>query len=217
MRTDAFRRGVSRATQILLLLAIPLHGAGQADRRIVKPEIRVGDSWTYRSTNVISPGANDYEHRVSFVDDKTILVVTTRRSDGKEFDSSWNSEWNAVTSYSGRIFRPHTGFLRFPLRVGDKYEYRFESMLPRSSAVLSVTTGRARVVEWGMVEVPAGKFRAIRVDYESDTPRSDDSGVFRVQGTAWYSPDVRRWVKSRTEFPKSTSTEELLEYKLNEN
>jgi hypothetical protein len=207
---------VTRTFILLLLIAIPIVSAGQAERRVLKPEIRTGDSWTYRSTNVITPGANDYEHRVSFTDGKVILLVTTRKSDGKEYDSSWTSDWNAVTSYSGRMFRPHTGFLRFPLRVGDTYQYSFDSMAPRSSTVLSVTKGSAKVAGWDVVDVPAGKFDAIKVEYESTTPLSDGSGTFWVRGTAWYAPDVRRWIKTRTENPKSVSTEELLAFKLNE-
>ena len=101
---------MTRTLLALLLAAIPILSAGQSDARIVKPEIRVGDSWTYRGTNLLGPGTHEHESRVSYVDDKVILLVSVRKSDGKEFDSSWTPEWNAVTSYSGLMYRPNPSF-----------------------------------------------------------------------------------------------------------
>ena len=120
----------------LFLLAIPALAAAQSEERIVKPEIRVGDSWTYRGTNILGPGSHQHETRVSFVDDKVILAVSTRKSDGKEFDSAWTSEWNAVTSYTGFGYRPNSGFFRFPIRIGDKHEQKYEILAPRTSSLL---------------------------------------------------------------------------------
>ena len=137
---------MKRALLALLLIAVPILSAGQSDARVVKPEIRVGDRWTYRSTNLLAQGTHEHETRVSFADDKVILVVSTRKSDGKEFDSSWALEWNAVTSYSGFMYRPHSGILQFPLRVGDKYEVKFEVMRPRANTVENFFTGAAKVV-----------------------------------------------------------------------
>ena len=208
---------MTRTLLALLLVAVPTLSAGQSDAPIRRPEIRVGDSWTYRSTNVIAPGTHEHETRVSFVDDKVILAVSTRKSDGKEFDSSWTSEWNAVTSYTGRMFRPHTGTLRFPLRIADKHEVKYELLRPRVNTIESSTTGAATVVGWETVEVPAGKFRAIRVELDTMIQPLDGSRAYPRQGTFWYVPDVRRWVKFQIVTPRARTSEELLEYKLNEN
>ena len=61
---------MTRVLLVLLLGAIPILCAGQSDARIVKPVIRAGDSWTYRSSNFIDSGTHEYENRVNFVDCK---------------------------------------------------------------------------------------------------------------------------------------------------
>ena len=57
---------MKRALLALLLIAVPILSAGQSDARVVKPEIRVGDRWTYRSTNLLAQGTHEHETRVSF-------------------------------------------------------------------------------------------------------------------------------------------------------
>ena len=209
---------MTRALVSILLFAVPLLGAGQPDAPVRRPEIRVGDSWTYRSTNVLAPGTDVQESRVSFSDDKVILLVSTRKSDGKEYDSSWTPEWNAVTSYAGLMFRPHSGLFRFPLRIGDKYEVKYDLLQPRVNRPESSTTGTVTVAGWESVEVPAGKFRAIKLQLESIVQPSDGSSrPFPRYGAFWYVPDVRRWVKSEISTPKTRTIEELVAYKLNEN
>lgn len=207
---------MTRTLLALLLTVIPILSAGQSDVRIVKPEIRVGDSWTYRGTHLLGPGTQEHVSRVSYVDDKVILLVSTRKTDSKEFDSSWTSEWNAVTSYSGRMFRPHTGLFRFPLLIGDKYEAKGEWLEPRTKVIEGALTGTVRVVGWEMVEVPAGKFRAVKLESEF-VIRALDGRAPQLKGNYWYVPEVRRWVKMLVIGPGATTSEELLEYKLNEN
>jgi hypothetical protein len=168
---------------------------------------------------LLSPGEDVHETRVSFADDKLLLLVSTRKSDGKEFDASWTREWNAVTSYTGAMMRPSSGMLRFPSRVGDKYAFKFESLPWRVRTVTANVTGTATVVGWETVEVPAGKFRTMRWDMEYVSRNVDGSGSFSQQGSqgsAWYAPEVRRWVKYQFVTPGRSFSEELLRYKLTE-
>ncbi len=207
---------MNRIALILLLLTFSSLSAGQSDERALKPEVRVGDSWTYRSTNVLGPGIHDHEIRVSFSGDKVILSVSTRKSDGKEFDSAYTSEWNAVTSYNGNMFRPHTGVFQFPLRIGDRHSINFDTLRPRETAVETRGTGTVAVVNWENVEVPAGKFRAIKVVADTLWQPTNGSPAFLRKSTYWYSPEVRRWVKVQITWPGGSGGEELLSYKLNE-
>jgi len=207
---------MNRAVPIVLLLAFCTLSTGQSDAPVRRPEIRVGDSWTYRSTNMGAPGTREHESRVSYVDAKVILLVSTSKSGEKEIDSSWTPEWNAVTSYGGLMFRPHSGLFRFPLKIGNMHDVKYELLRPRMNAPDSSTTGSVTVVGWEAVEVPAGKFRAVRLDLDSMVRPSDGSRAFPRQVTFWYVPDVRRWVKLQGTTPKNRFSEELLEYKLNE-
>ena len=162
-------------------------------------------------------GAHEHEDRVSFTDDKVILLVSTSKSDGKEVDSSWTTEWNAVTSIGGLMYRPNAGIFRFPLRIGGKHDVRYEQLRPRVTAAENSTTGSVKVIGWETVEVPAGKFRAIRIEVESTVRPSDGSRAYPRDLAYWYVPEVRRWVKYQGTTPRNKFSSELLEYKLNEN
>ncbi len=162
-------------------------------------------------------GAHEHEDRVSFTDDKVILLVSTSKSDGKEVDSSWTTEWNAVTSIGGLMYRPNAGIFRFPLRIGGKHDVGYEQLRPRVTAAENSTTGSVKVIGWETVEVPAGKFRAIRIEVESTARPSDGSRAYPRDLAYWYVPEVRRWVKYQGTTPRNKFGSELLEYKLNEN
>ena len=200
-----------------LVLTFPGLCAGQDVARVIKPEIRVGDSWTYRSANVFAPGIHDIEHRVSFADGKVILMVTTSKSDGKEADSTWTSDWNIVNSHGGMMFRPDSGVFRFPMLVGNAHQVKYDMMRPRESVAESSTTGSVKVVGWETVQVAAGTFRALRIELDSMVQRSDIPRPHPRRVTFWYSPEVRRWVKMQGSTPRISFGEELLGYKLNEN
>jgi len=202
---------------IALLLAFAVLPAfAQDPARVVKPEIRVGDSWTYRTTNLLGPGTQEQTLRVGFVDAKTLLVVSTTKGEGKEYDSSWTPEWNAVTAQSGMMFRPNSGLLRFPLRLGDKHEVNYELLRPRANIPESATSGTSTVAGWETIEVPAGKFRAVRIELDTMVRSAEAARAFPRRATFWYVPEVRRWVKFQVTTPKFTGVEELIEYKLNE-
>jgi hypothetical protein len=183
---------------------------------VVKPEIRKGDRWTYRSVNLPGPGTHEIESLVTFSDGRTILMVHTFKGNDREMDSSWTAEWNAVKPLGEIVFRPDSGVFRFPMRVGDRYSVNYDLMRPARSEVDSTTTGTVAVVGWEEVEVPAGRFRALRLEMDSLVRPAARPKGFQRKATYWYAPDVRRWVKSHITTPQLDASEELLSYKLNE-
>jgi hypothetical protein len=83
-----------------------------------------------------------------------------------------------------------------------------------------------RVTGWETVTVPAGTFRALRVEIEGN--RGKDSDPFwwpkqaaRFQHTVWYAPEAKRYVKARhrawsmTESSFADEAVELLEHRAN--
>ena len=51
------------------------------------------------------------------------------------------------------------------------------------------------VVGWEDVQVPAGRFHALKVVSEGSVQRSDRPRPGDVSETVWYVPEVRRFVK----------------------
>jgi hypothetical protein len=205
-----------RAILMLSLLAVHCQGVAQSESRVVKPEIRKGDRWTYRSVNLPGPGTHEIENQVTFSDGKSILVVSSFKGGDREIDTSWTAEWNAVKPLGEIVFRPDSGVFRFPLRVGDRYDVSYELLRPQRSEVDSTTTGTVAIVGWEEVEVPAGRFRALRLEMDTLVRPTGRPKGFQRKLTYWYVPDVRRWVKSRITTPQLDASEELLFYKLND-
>jgi hypothetical protein len=56
----------------------------------------------------------------------------------------------------------------------------------------------------------------MKVDFEVLAKAHDGSWSYVAQGNIWYDLEVRQWVKFQTDSPNVKSSEELLEYKLNE-
>ena len=205
---------MKRTLLALLLVALPSLSAGQSDAPVPRPEVKVGDRWTYRGTNILGPGDDEHETVVHRADGKVLQIVSTRKSDGKEIDSIWTADWNAMTSYTGFIYRPSSGISRFPMRVGDKHTTKFEVLRPRANTITQYATMTVLVAEWEMVEVPAGKFRALKVEASGTWQQADGAGAFLQQITFWYVPEVRRWVKLEASSPRGRLSEELVAYKL---
>jgi hypothetical protein len=194
---------------ILLSMFMPLAPAAQPAEPIPRPEVKVGDRWTYRATGQVDLGAVEYEIQVTLVDEKSIVGFATRKRDGKEIDAIWTPDWNVVSGIDGMTFRPSGGLLQFPLAVGKQYRHSFEAERPRDGKGITRVSMTVVVVGWETVEVPAGKFRALRVEATHDGRRNGP------QVTAWYAPEVKRYVRLIAQAVRSSREEVLLGYKLN--
>jgi hypothetical protein len=205
-----------RSALAFLFALLPAVSAAQSEERVIKPEIRKGDSWTYRGRNVLENGDHTYELRVEKSDGKTILAVATRRGDEKEFDATFTAEWNPVVGVSGLIFSPPPAFFSYPMKVGDKRTLTYISSRPRGNVPPTQYESEVKVAGWEDVTVPAGKFRALKLVVEGVFFPPFSRGPAKLRIEYWYSPQVRRWVKLHVDWPSSETREELLEYKLNE-
>ena len=194
-----------------MLCLVPLASAAQSEETVPRPDVRVGDRWTYRATGFQIQGFERFEVAVTFVDQTTIHTVYTGKGD-KEADTTWTREWNLVADPDGIVFRPSSLTFRFPMKVGDRREYEFETLVSRGAARRAVNWRSNRIVGWEDVEVPAGKFRALKIEIEGYTQRMDVVGVRATSGAEfWYVPRVERWVKAIYKFPAYTRIEELVE------
>ena len=184
-----------------------------------KPEVKPGDRWVYRRIDLWNNkqiGRPNFT--VAFVNDKVINAVLKRGQD--EVDVTFTSEWNVVNDPGSGVYNPHSGLLKFPLLVGARYPARFELTRRKQGAYRVRMDVPMRVVGWEEVEVPAGKFRALKIEGHGAYRRQDVFGNGQIHYTFWYVPDVKRWVKytmENTNFrgePFTRETDELVEFKL---
>jgi hypothetical protein len=182
---------------------------------VPRPALKIGDNWTYRGSGILGREEETYELRVNFVSEKAILAVATRKSDGREFDSTWTPEWNAVVSYSKVTYKPETRIMTFPLAPGDKHSAVFDAASQGAGNYDRENSLNVTVLGWEDVTVPAGKFRALKVEATGTFRRTTDSSTGMQQYTFWYVPEVKRWVKLNYEFSGTRGGgEELVEYKV---
>jgi hypothetical protein len=192
----------------------------QADAPVARPEIKVGDRWTYRRFNYDTGRIlSTDEMRVVFSVRGVVQVVSTDSAREGETDTTYTSEWNAVTVQS-RVFNPHTGWLSFPLQIGKTWKSGFDTVMP-GKKISSRNERLVKVIGWEDVVVPAGKFRALKVISDGTFQRHDTAMQGSSRNVLWYVPETRRWVKLTLENrPKGGqgygeyTGEELVDYKL---
>jgi len=174
---------------------------------IPKPEVRVGDRWTYWAVDYFTNQMDHlYSIEVTFVKGDAILGVT-RTGEGAPQEAAWTSSWNATVSETGTVLTPNEALLRFPIRVGNtyfaKWDTDFEKSMDRGQYGFytsgNLGTHQERTViamAWEDVVVPAGKFHALRIEAHGYLSRSNNPGISALaQDTIWYVPEVHRWVK----------------------
>lgn len=179
-----------------VLLAWPAIGMAQTDAPMPRPEVKPGDSWTYRRTELESGKVTGRStSRVVFANDKVIQVVVVRGKGEEEIDETYTADWNAIALAGGGNFNPHVGTFRFPLVPGASWPANFENTIPRLGAFQVKHERTVKVVGWEEVEVPAGKFRALKIEVTGSFQRIDRAISGSAKTLIWYVPGVKRWVK----------------------
>jgi len=190
-----------------------------------RPELHEEDTWVYclyEGGSLADPG--NYESVESF----TVVRVTPTYwgvSTGYQMARSLTSKRTGETKKSSyRISRDLNGYARqnpasplqevlwvqWPLEPGQSW--RFERPLAAGTQIWET-----KINGWEDVEVPAGRFRTIRVDIDLV---SNPNPLVTWQTKLWYSPDVKSFVK-KTDYgfyeasaPIRRDTRELTSYTL---
>jgi hypothetical protein len=195
---------------------------------VAPPVLQPQDTWKYRRTTETRP---DIWRQVHF--EGTVLrnSASTMLIQNKEVDSPnppreilIGSDWSSFRSLGGKetvVHRPFT----FPMSVGKTWDLEFTDDHPGNKSHKSETRRlKYRVIDWEDVEVPAGKFKALKIEAEGSwsgeiAPQTTASSASQAgaQGTTavvqtvnvkaetvtgrlyqayWYAPEVKREVRS---------------------
>lgn len=205
-------------TLMFFALAIVSIIAIAADGQPVKaPYIERGDCWSYHVQNLDHLGRiDDFEFCVTFVDrEKDVMLgLFTVKGTGRELNAAFTLEWNPHVSITGTISSPATKYFKFPLHVGDRYSSTQEWRRPLEGPNEGRTRWTMEVVGWEQITVPAGAFRALRIEGSGAVERYDTRSTFPVTITFWYVPEVNSYVKFLYVSPSGPYGQELTGYRL---
>jgi hypothetical protein len=216
MQTSAFSLlGVAAAC----LLSFSAIGADEASA-VAKPDVKVGERWSYRRTDYLTNKVSfSIEGRVVSMGPDEILLVAKRSDQSGEFDVFFTSEWGVIV-LGGTTFIPRTDFFKFPLKVGATHQTTYETANKGSPARAKFELA-VKVMGWEDIEVPAGKFRALKLEANGNYIRLEagnrSGGMVRVR--YWYVPEIKRWAKYTYEegsrglsYPDNAFSDELIKF-----
>lgn len=198
------------------------------------PVVNVGDTWVYRSTTERGPSGwnqTDEEIKVTRVTPTAIFIATkAAASTQPPKELVVGPDWSRMRDLNGKetvVNRP----LAFPLSDGKSWDVVYTELNPNKNHKSEKFESHFRVVGYETVEVPAGKFRALKIEseghweaqvapgqsvvQEGQTGQGGATMVTQVQNTGerqtsgrlykafWYVPEVKRWVKSVEEYYSS--------------
>ena len=165
------------------------------------PEWRPGDRWVYGWTSGSEAGAKTVEV-VEIREINKVRFYLVRVGDLEHFytrDIQWAGTMREQKVES-RMSPPEPWFV-WPLEEGQRWTHHatYEDGKGRSEV-----TDRFSVVTTEVVEVPAGRFNAVKVVRETDRRDVDEY---------WYAPDVRFYVKWIGRRGDAQFEEQLREYR----
>ena len=198
----------------LLLLVIPGTGVAQPET-VALPEVKVDDRWVYRRTDRrLKPPTQIYEIRVTFVDARAIVAVVEGQGGKGQSDATWMRDWQSAVSPDGGVVETQRSLLQFPLVPGRQYQAAWDIRRPGFGEFHVRHERRVTVVGWEDIEVPAGKFRALKIQADGYFKRLDRQVQDEARNTIWYVPQVKRWVKSVYQDVQLEVVEELYFYRV---
>ena len=210
----------------LLLIGLVLSSSAWS-QTLERPALREGDSWTYRlTTEKGQSGWNQTHEEITVTRVTATTVFMSMKASGSTQPPKevfGGNDWSRSRDVNGKetvVSRP----LSFPLSQGKSWEVVYQEDNPNKHHKSEKFENHFTVVGFETLEVPAGKFRALKIEsdghWEADLApeqtvvqgaQSGQGGatlVTEVQKTTakhvtgrlykayWYVPEIKRWVKS---------------------
>lgn len=218
---------------VLVLAALP---AFAQDAPVQLPVLHAGDAWTYRITTEKGQNWNQSRDELSItrVTSSTIyFLMKPVNSTQAAREAFATREWGRVRDVNGKetiVNQP----LSFLLARGKTWDLSYTEQKPNPAHKYERFENHFVVVGFEDIEVPAGKFHALKIESEGTWHAETDPSQTVTQGARtseqsstlstqiqktesrevsgktykafWYVPNVNRWVKSVEEYYSSGGT-----------
>jgi hypothetical protein len=212
---------ISVVAAILFFTAMPARA-----QTIDKPTIAARDTWTYQSTFEKGPAWRQAHEEVTIVrfgSSDMLVSIKEIGSPAPAREQLVGLDWSRVKSVNGKqtvVNQP----LDFPIFLGKKWRIEFKENHPNREHAREETKENYVAAGWETVTVPAGTFKALKIESEGEWTaelapavatasgtRTDSQGstaviqtnktvpktiAGRLYKAFWYVPEVKRFVKN---------------------
>ena len=180
----------SRALIAAALLGTSLSVVAQ----VTAPTLKAGDTWTYRGIDNYNKQVTGTWTREVTSTDAGGIRVAVRSADGS-FDDLFRAPGELASGVlndrASGTMDPAFQLMPFPLAEGKSWSQKVIRTDPFSHEKREMLV-RGKVHGWETIKVPAGEFRAMKIERtmylgDYDTFR----GITQRTETEWYAPDIR--------------------------
>ena len=176
---------------VVVVSAAGLSLAAQAQPVAEKPKIGVGDKWVFNQTTADGKSTT-WSREVVDVPSADQLKVRMGNGNVTDYDGVMNFLPEGKPEYARLL-------AKYPLKIGDTWTFSRKFANPGTAE-----EGKAKVVAFESLTVPAGTFQCYRVEAEASlTNKAYKENRMWVR---WYCPDVK-WIAKETLDTKTTSRE----------
>ncbi len=191
-----------------------------AQEKVEAPIWNVGDKWTFTGTGTIQVAKADQSGYILKFSDKNCSF----ESQGCSVILFQKATLNRINAVEGdkrnKYVMGLSKVLDFPFNTGKQWKSGY------SSSVISAWSGHRmtydysenfKALGWDDVEVQAGKFKALRLEYRRKMLSASGIGANvgeEIMNQYWYSPDAKYFVKCQYDKDWMKGTKELFNWEL---
>jgi len=203
-----------RKIMFLGLLVVFLPAMVSAQEKIEAPVWNVGDKWTSTGDGIIEVVKADQSGYVLKFSGSNCLF----ESQGCNTILLEKSTRNRIHVVEGDKPKKYTMGLRkildFPLSSGKQWKYAYSARVMGSmQQVYADYSENYRVLGWEDIEVRAGKFKALKLEYT----RGGTGPMTKIEDIKhlyWYSPDAKYFVKCQYDKDWMKGQKEVFDWEL---
>jgi hypothetical protein len=196
---------------LLSFLVLFIPAMVYAQNRVNAPIWNVGDRWNLTGDVIIlvaNADENTYAVKYTTAGGESILIF-----DKSSFSRLYVMDKDKRLKYEGRNKR----LFNFPLEIGKSWTDKFTIKSGTFGAQEFTVTETFTPLGWEDIQIQAGKFRAVKIEYKSEMPGQAAGRPKEGKVWYWYSPDVKYMLKcqyDRTEYWDAIYDWELTSIKL---
>ena len=176
-----------------------------AQEKVEAPVWNAGDKWIFTQGNIEVLSAEQNSYTLNFSDD--ICIYETH---GLNLIICDKFTLNRIYAMEGNKRKRYTWgrarILNFPIFVGKKWKSAFSATalggLASKFREVCDYYESFRVLGWEDIDVPAGKFKTVKMEYIQETYRCTWApGVdLKRKPLYWYSPDAKYFVRAKYDY-----------------